>query len=86
MSHEQRIAELHATYDNGRVADNVYFVAAKSRFRVKINATWIGTFWTLSGATIARDNYKRKQRIEKLEKQLLSIKNELEDLKREEPN
>ncbi len=78
--HKQRIAELHATYENGRVADNVYFVADKSRFRVKIGGKWIGTFLTLSGATIARDEYKREQRIEKLRKQLVSIQNELDNL------
>ena len=76
MNHEQRIAELHATYDNGRVAENVYFVAAKSRFRVKMNGKWIGTFWTYKGAVEARNS----KRIEELEAQIAVLKTELEEL------
>lgn len=55
MTHEQRIAELHATYEDGRVSRNIYFVKVKSRFRVKIDGKWIGTFWTYEGAKEARD-------------------------------
>ncbi len=82
MNHEQRIAELHATYKNGRVAENVYFVKSKSRFRVKMDGKWVGTFWTYKAAVEAR----KQLRIEKLEKQLLRIKNELEELRDEKPN
>jgi len=53
--HEQRIAELHTTYENGRVTKNIYFVKSKSRFRVQISGNWIGTFWTYEGAKEARD-------------------------------
>ena len=53
--HEQRIAELHATFENGRVSKNIYFVKSKSRFRVQISGKWIGTFWTYEGAKEARD-------------------------------
>ena len=76
MNHEQRIAELHATYDNGRVAENVYFVAAKSRFRVKMNGKWLGTYWTYQAAIKARNG----KRIEELEAQITVLKNELEEL------
>jgi len=55
MDHEQRIAELHATHKPGRVLRHIYFVKSKSRFRVKIDGKWIGTFWTLAGAKQARD-------------------------------
>ncbi len=82
MNHEQRIAELHATYKNGRVEPNIYFVSSKSRFRVKIGQEWHGTFWTITGAR----NALKQLRIEKLEKQLLRIKNELEELRDEKPN
>ncbi len=82
MNHEQRIADLHATYKNGRVEPNIYFVSSKSRFRVQIGQEWCGTFWTIKGAR----NALKKLRIEKLEKQLLSIKNELEELRNEESN
>ena len=77
MNHEQRIAELHATYDNGRVADNVYFVKSKSRFRVKMNGKWIGTYWTFQAAIKARNN----KRIEELEAQITVLKNEMEELR-----
>ena len=93
MNHEQRIADLHATYKNGRVEENIYFIAASSRFRVKMGRKWAGTFWTLEGARAKkaelleeRGAITRIERIEFLEKQLLRIKNELEELKREEPN
>ena len=75
--HEQRIAELHATYENGRVADNIYFVKSKSRFRVKLGGKWIGTYWTYSGAVKARN----EKLIEELEQKIVSLKKEMEDLR-----
>ena len=77
MTHEQRIAELHATYENGRVADNIYFVKSKSRFRVKLGGKWIGTYWTYSGAVKARN----EKLIEELEQKIVSLKKEMEDLR-----
>ncbi len=77
MDHEQRLAELHATYENGRVAENIYFVKSKSRFRVKIDGKWIGTFWTFKAAMEARNG----KRIEELEAQIVVLKNELEELR-----
>jgi len=73
--HEQRIAELHATYDNGRVASGIYFVKSKSRFRVKLGGKWIGTFWTYSGAVKARN----EKLIEELEQKIVSLRKEMED-------
>jgi hypothetical protein len=73
--HEQRIAELHATYENGRVADNIYFVKSKSRFRVKLGGKWIGTYWSFKGAVKARN----EKLIKELEEQIAVLKKEMED-------
>ena len=73
--HEQRIAELHATYENGRVATGIYFIKAKSRFRVKLGGEWIGTYWSLKGAVKARN----EKLIKELEEQITVLKKEMED-------
>ncbi len=73
--HEQRIAELHATYDNGRVATGIYFVKSKSRFRVKLGGKWIGTYWSFKGAVKARN----EKLIKELEEQIAVLKKEMED-------
>ncbi len=73
--HEQRIAELHATYEDGRVADNIYFVKSKSRFRVKLGGKWIGTYWSFKGAIKARN----EKLIKELEEQIAVLKKEMED-------
>ncbi len=78
MNHEQRLAELHSTYENGKVAKHIYFVKPKSRFRVKIGGKWIGSlFWTFEGAKLARDQilierFDRKQELER-QKFILSL-------------
>lgn len=72
--HEQRIAELHATYENGRVADHIYFVKSKSRFRVKLGGKWIGTYWSFKGAVKARN----EKLIKELEEQIAVLKKEME--------
>lgn len=73
--HEQRIAELHATYENGRVATGIYFVKSKSRFRVKLGGNWIGTYWSFKGAVKARN----EKLIKELEEQIAVLKKEMED-------
>jgi hypothetical protein len=73
--HEQRIAELHATYENGRVATGIYFVKSKSRFRVKLGGKWIGTYWSFKGAVKARN----EKLIKELEEQIAVLKKEMED-------
>ena len=73
--HEQRITELRQTYQNGRVAEHIYFNKSKARFRVKIGGEWIGTFWTFKGAVKARN----EKLIEELETKIVSLKKEMED-------
>lgn len=75
--HEQRIAELRKTYENGRVDRNIYFDKAKARFRVKLGGEWIGTYWTFEAAVKARNG----KLIEELEEQITVLKNELEGLR-----
>ena len=73
-AHQQRIAELHKTYRNGRVGDNIYFVKSKSRFRVKVSGRWIGTYWTYEGAVKARN----EELIKELENKIEVLKKESE--------
>ncbi len=71
----------------------ISYKSSRQKYIVQMDGKYHGHFYTIEGARAKkaellekREANKRKQRIEKLEKQLLSIKNELEDLKREEPN
>jgi len=88
--------KLNAITANNSAEFNEKYITYKksrSKYIVQMDGKYHGHFYTIEGARAKkaellenREANRRKQRIEKLEKQLLSIKNELEELKREEPN
>lgn len=71
-------AALRANYKNGRVETNIYFDSNQARFRVKVGASWLGSFYSLEGAREKRDSYKsmttKEREIQKVNRELAEAK------------
>ncbi len=76
QDHNERIAELRATYQTGVVEPHIHFSQTSARFRVKLGGKWQGTYWTLVGAR----NALKQLKIKKIETQITDLQTQLRKL------